>query len=890
MGWIQQDDGTLLHEETGTIYGPDSPVYFNIYEHEGKAVVFIANEEIPDGVDPREYVQGGKPSNIETYFDGDKMRHAVWNSKFKRKGAGHPGAMFNLLATQIYTKELQYPNPISQDKIYEMINNFKYVLPGGSILYGVGNDLVSTSNCFVIANPYDSYGGILHTDQEMIQLMKRRGGVGFGLDNIRPAHSAVKNAAATSTGLVSFMERYSNSTQEVAQGGRRGALMLSLPLEHRDAADFIMAKLDHKKVNGANVSVRVNDSQMLRYVDYLRPKPKPEKGGLGTSATYTLSSSPGSTFNNSTTNQLGTTELINLIAEAQLVSAEPGLLFWDRILRESPADCYAEDGFETTGTNPCAELPLAPYDSCRLLHMNLLSYVDKPFQSDAEFDFEKLGLDVIIAQRLLDDVIDIEIDNINSILKKIDSDPEPIEIKQLELDMWGKIKQKAISGRRTGLGHTGIADVFAALGIPYGSSESIQLGIRIQKEISFNSYKSSIIMAKERGAFPVFSHVKESNHLFIEKILTYLDDEQDIISIYNRYGRRNIANLTIAPTGTVSLLAGVSSGIEPVFDICYLRKVKKTKSTRDEWDEYRIVHPGFKLWYNTIMKSQLGVDIDSMSNEQIDELVKSSPYYGSLANDIDPQAKLKLVGGMQEYIDHAISVTHNLPKKTTVDTIKNIIVDAFLLGCKGITVYVDGSRDGVLKHNEDEDKVSTFSRKDAIKRPTKLKAEIHITTISSLIYCVAIGILDGSPYEVFAFTVDKPEIIEILKNEENTFEIVKVRSGRYDLNVCNKDGKHIYTISKFNKSMDADGEVVCRILSTALRHGVDITFLYEQIQAANTEINNFARAVSRTFKKYINTEKINRKDTECPICKTGKLVFQEGCVVCNTCGHSKCAT
>ena len=890
MGWIVQSDNTILHEETGVIYGPDSPVFFNIYEHEGKAVLFITSEDIPVGVDPVEFTSK-TPTISAEYFDGDIMRNNVWKDKYKRKGIGSPKKMFEVISHELYLKEKKYPNPISQDKIYELLNNFKYILPGGSMLYGIGGEeFVSISNCFVIPPPYDSYGGICHTDQELVQIEKRRGGCGFDLDNIRSKGSKVKNAAVTSTGLVPFMERYSNSTNEVSQDGRRGALLLSLPLNHPDSESFITAKLDKSKINKANISVKVSDEQMLRYIDKLRPSTKPTKklsGGLHHIIEddwnpYSSVKPRGVTVKDST-------ELINLIAECQVMSAEPGLLFWDRILRESPADCYKDEGFRTSATNPCGELPLSPYSSCLLLHMNLFSYVDKPFTGEAEFDFDRLATDVIIAQRLLDDGIDVEIDNINRIINKVKNDPEPEKIKQVEIDLWEEIKDRTTRGRRTGLGTTGIADVFASLGIPYGSDESIELAIRIQKEVAFNSYKSSIIMAKERGSFPIFSHIKETNHIFIERIFEFLEDEENIISMYHRYGRRNIANLTCAPTGTVSLLAGVSSGIEPLFDICYSRRVKKNNSSKEEWDEYDVVHPGFKLWYNTVMKSKIGIDIDKMDRTQIMDLLKSSPYYGSLANDIDPTQKLKLVGGVQRFVDHSISVTHNLRKGTGVEVVKNMIADAFLTGCKGFTVYVDGSREGILNHSQDgEDTLSTFSKKDAIKRPQILDAEIHITTIASIVYCVAIGMLNGSPYEVFAFTLDKPELADRLKDETCKFQIIKVKSGRYDLSINNKDGKPVFVIGKFNKNMDADGEVICRILSTALRHGVDITFLYEQIQAANTEINNFARAISRIFKKYINSDIIVRKGTECPNCHTGQLIFGENCYVCSSCGYSRC--
>jgi len=546
---------------------------------------------------------------------------------------------------------------------------------------------------------------------------------------------------------------------------------------------------------------------------------------------------------------------------------------------------YWSGGFNVSN---CGEMPLSKYDSCRLMHMNLTSYVSDPFTDHAEFDFDSLARDVIMAQRLLDDAIDIEIENIDRIIAKINSDPEDPETKRVELNLWQNVKQVAIAGRRTGLGHTGLADVFAALGIPYGSDESIKFGTNIQKEIALNSYKSSIIMASERGPFPIFNHCNENNHIFLEKIFEMLDDEEPIMNLYAKHGRRNISNLTIAPTGTVSILAGCSGGIEPVFDVYYKRKVKKSNSKVEEWTEYDVVHPWFKLWYNTVMLPKTKIPIETMTRDQIQEVLAVSPYYMSLANDIDPIKKINLVGSMQKYVDNAISVTHNLKKGVDPKLIKEMIVESFLKGCKGFTVYVDGSRDGVLTHSDGTDTLTTFSKIDAIKRPEILTADLHITTINGQVYCVAIGTLEGSPYEVFAFTLEKPEMVDMLKDSKNRFSIIKVRSGRYDLKIDDNTGKHIFTIGRFNKQMDSDAEVICRILSTGLRHGVDITFLYEQIQSTSADVNNFAKAVSRTFKKYVNNDTMKRKSIECPNCHSATLVFQEGCVTCPTCGYSKC--
>jgi len=663
--------------------------------------------------------------------------------------------------------------------------------------------------------------------------------------------------------------------------------MLTLPLSHPDAMSFITAKMDLNKINHANLSVKVDDEQMLEYVSHIKPKQSTNKLSFAQNVER-LQYSPDSVGMVSSTKKYSNIDLLNTVAECQQKSGEPGILFWDRILRESPADCYAKEGFTTVSTNPCGEIPLAEWDSCRLMHMNLTSYVSDPFTDHAEFDFDTLAKDVIIVQRLLDDAIDIEIENIDRIIDKIKNDPEPESTKQTELNLWQNVKRVAIAGRRTGLGHTGLADVFASLGIPYGSDESIKLGINIQKEIALNSYKSSIILASERGAFPIFNHCDENNHIFLERIFEMLDDEEQIMALYAKSGRRNISNLTIAPTGTVSIMAGCSGGIEPVFDVFYNRKVKKANSKVEEWTEYTVIHPWFKLWYNITMFPKTNIPIDSMTREQVQEMLAVSPYYMSLANDVDPIKKINLVGSMQKYVDNAISVTHNLPKTVDLKTIKEMMVEAFTKGCKGFTVYVDGSRDGVLTHSDNGDRLTTFSKIDAIKRPETLVAEVYITTIAGQVYCVAIGMLEGSPYEVFAFTLEKPEMVEMLKNNKNTFNIIKVRSGRYDLKINDNTGKHVFTIGRFNKQMDSDAEVICRILSTALRHGVDITFLYEQIQSANAGINNFAKAISRTFKGYVKSDTINRKSMECPNCHNATMVFQEGCLTCSSCGHSHC--
>jgi len=679
----------------------------------------------------------------------------VWGNKYSQ-GRYSMNDLSDIMTDTIIQIEQNYPNPLSPKRVKGLLRNFKYIIPGGSVLFGIGSKKpVSISNCFVIPSMLDSYGGIFRTDEQSAQIMKRRGGVGVDLSNIRHEGSKVNNSAMTSTGVVPFADRLSRTTEEVAQDGRRGALMISIDGTHKDAMKMVDAKLDESKINGANISIKINNKSTEPLI---------------------------SARNNS---------LIPRIAEAMHKSAEPGILFWDTIIEQSPADCYEDEGFKTVSTNPCGELPLSPYSSCLLMHLVLTAYVDKPFTDKAEFLFDKFAEDVIVAQRIMDDLVDLELEKIEQIISKINSDVEPDEVKETEFTLWKNVHKQLKNSRRTGLGWMGLADTLAALGIKYDSNDAIQFASDIQYEVATNSYKSSIIMAKERGAFPVFNHSKEYDHVFVDRILNAVDDDKEYGTYYAKYGRRNISNLTIAPTGSMSILRQVSSGMEPVFELKYNRKVYVGRNEV----QFQVFHHGFKVWYDTNI-DKLPFDnkpIDKLSEEEFEEARKLSPYAGSTTFEIDPLQKIRMQGAIQKYNDHAVSVTHNVPTKTSVSKIVDMINLAESVGCKGFTLYREGSRNPILSRISNDQKAekeaNNASRKyapwkshDATKRPISIVADVSISTIGGDVYAVAIGMIDSKPYEVFTFR-PTPSEIKLIR-QANKFFIQKEKSKTYSLVFC----------------------------------------------------------------------------------------------------------
>lgn len=874
--WELLEDGTFSFNNGEAILNETTPVYISIYED---GTVFVSNDAEAD-------IGDISPKKGQSFFGGNALALDIWKMKYAQKGENNPTKTFSRIINELDRVENKYTNRIPKEKLEELITDFKYIVPAGSIIYGIGTkEQVSLANCFVIDGPSDSYGGIYRADQEQIQLMKRRGGVGHDLSRLRAKGTRVKNAAKTSTGLISFAEQYSDSTGRCAQDARRGALMLTIEDTHPEVFNFINAKTDLNKINNANISVKISDETM--YYEKTRmglnvgkPVVVMEDNGWGIPIPNKKPYKYG----------LVSDSIIEAIAKSMHKSAEPGILFWDRILMESPADCY--DNFKTVCTNPCGEVPLAPYDSCRLLHVNLFSHVLDPFTNHSEFDFDTFSKNVGYAQRILDDIIDLEEEKIISIIDKVKSDPESEEEKSVELNLWNKVLTKLRNGRRTGLGITGLADTFAALGHTYGSEKSIHIAEEIIKELAISSYKESIKMAYERGAFPAFNHTKEHNHPFIERILSLIDDERTYTEMYAKFGRRNIANMAIAPTGTISLLTRTSSGIEPVFDIVHYRTIKNYQSVgvQAEPKQVLVVHDPFKLWYNTVILPKTNIEFNTLTIDQIKELVKDSPYNKSIAHEVDPYKKISLQGRIQKYIDHSISVTCNAPMKTTVEEIKKMIVAAHEEGCKGFTFYRDGSRSGILSSYKEEFTKKGFSKNDAINRPAQLDAYVDIVTVAGQKIGIAIGMIGDVPYEVFSFNVTG-EMADIIKNDMVAPVIVKMKSKKYNLLWRKKSDANVASyesMPSFNEKTSPDAELVCRLISIALRHGVDINFIYEQIHKPNADVNNFAKAVSRTFKKFLKNETLSRKGDVCPHCGV-EIKFIEGCATCIACGlFSKC--
>jgi ribonucleoside-diphosphate reductase alpha chain len=837
------------------------------------------------------------------YFKGDELATDVWIRKYCLKDETNyyeltPDDMHRRIAKELARIEAKYSNGLTEDQIYETIKDFKRIIPQGSPMSGIGNDfqVVSLSNCFVIGNrgQSDSYGGILKIDQEQIQLMKRRGGVGHDLSFIRPAGTPVKNSAITSTGVVSFMERYSNSTKEVAQDGRRGALMLSASIKHPDAEAIIDAKMTQGKVTGANVSIRIDDAFMNAAINnekYVQRYPV-----------------DADIFEAKFTKEIDANKLWKKIIHNAWKSAEPGILFWDKIISESIPDCYADEGFTTVSTNPCGEIPLCPYDSCRLLAINLFTYVINPFTKEAKFNWDLFESDVQIAMRYMDDIIDLEVEKIDSILKKIESDPEDEFIKIYEINLWKRIKEMTLKGRRTGLGVTGEGDMLAALNLRYGTDEATDFSEEVHKTLKLNAYRSSVILAKERGAFPIYSAEREENNPFIKRIM---EENPKLWSDMITYGRRNIALLTIAPTGTVSLMTQTTSGIEPVFLPVYKRRRKvnpQEKEARinfvdDEgiaWQEYLVFHHNFELW---LEKNGYDVKIvKSMTMEQVDEIVKKSPYYKATSNDVDWIKKVEMQGKLQRHVDHSISVTVNLPEDITEEIVAKVYETGWRVGCKGITVYREGSRSGVLVTNTEKKGESEFHEHHAPKRPKRLKAEIHRFQNNLEKWIAVVGLKDGRPYEIFTgknenglsylpTTVKECEVVKNIFEVEELDEdgkLVKVKKKRYDIEYFDSNGdKQVHT--GLNHAFNPEYWNYAKFISAVLRHGMPLVYAYELIDSLNFKednINTWKNGVARTIKKYIKDGE-NGKG-KCLNCGSEVLVYQEGCLVCKNCGSSKC--
>jgi ribonucleoside-diphosphate reductase alpha chain len=829
------------------------------------------------------------------YFKGDSLAANVWANKYALKNSeGHlfeltPDDMHRRIAREIARIEKKYPNPMSEDELFELMRNFKYIVPQGSPMAGIGNDfqIGSLSNCFVIGNDgaSDSYGAIMKTDEEQVQLMKRRGGVGHDLSHIRPKYSEVKNSALTSTGIVPFMERYSNSTREVAQEGRRGALMLSISVAHPDAEHFIDAKLEAGKVTGANISVKITDEFMQAVVN----------------DTEYVQRFPVDSANPAVTRPMKARELWNKIVHNAWKSAEPGILFWDTIIRESIPDCYADLGFRTVSTNPCGEIPLCTYDSCRLLAINLYNYVDKPFTPEASFDSGLFISHIHKAQRIMDDIIDLELEKIDRILAKIEKDPEGEEVKVRERNMWLNIKKKAIQGRRTGFGITAEGDMLAALGTRYGSDDATDFSVEVHKILAIEAYRSSVTMAQERGPFPIYDTEREKNNPFI---LRLKDAAPDVYADMAKYGRRNVAMLTIAPTGSVSILTQTTSGLEPVFAVNYKRRRKVNPTDKnvvitfkdesgDTWEEYHVFHHNFVTWL--VVNGFNVEEVSHMPEKELKAVIKQSPFYKATANDVDWVAKVKMQGSVQKWVDHSISVTVNVPNDAKEEMISTIYETAWSVGCKGMTVYRDGSRAGVLVNAESKDKKKKdrgdeFLETKAPHRPDRLEADIVRFQNDHEKWIAVVGSLNGRPYEVFTGVAEDFWIPTWVQKGW----IVKTRpdgvGSRYDFQFEDRQGYKI-TIEGLSRSFNKEYWNYAKLISGILRHGMPLPFVVNIISKLHFEvdsINTWKNGIERALKKFI-PDGTKAAEHACPKCSDQNgLVYQEGCLVCKSCGYSKC--
>ncbi|MCM1138784.1 MAG: adenosylcobalamin-dependent ribonucleoside-diphosphate reductase [Duncaniella sp.] len=845
------------------------------------------------------------------YFEGEELAAIVWVSKYALKDSDGnifeltPEDMHHRIASELARIEDRYPNSMSESEIFNLLDHFKYLVPQGSPMAGIGNDFQtgSLSNCFVIGldgHP-DSYGGIAKIDEEQVQLMKRRGGVGHDLSDLRPKGMAVKNSALTSTGLVPFMERYSNSTREVAQDGRRGALMLSVSIKHPDSERFIDAKLEQGKITGANVSVRIDD-EFMRAV---------ENGKM-----Y-MRQFPIDSDNPAVTSEIDARCLWNKIVYNAWKSAEPGVLFWDTILRESIPDCYADLGFQTVSTNPCGEIPLCPYDSCRLLAINLYSYVKNPFTPEASFDYDLFREHVKKAQRIMDDIIDLEMEKIDLIIEKIENDPETLEVKNTELNLWKKIKTKTLKGRRTGLGTTAEGDMIAALGLRYGTPEATEQSVSVHRALALAAYESSVEMAKERGAFEIYNADREKNNPYITRLR---ETSPTLVEEMEKHGRRNIACLTIAPTGTTSLMTQTSSGIEPVFMPVYKRRRKVNANDQDvhvdfidesgeAFEEFVVYHPKFLEW----MKINNIGRRDDYTHAELEAIVAQSPYYKATANDIDWHEKVKMQGAVQKWVDHSISVTINLPADTTVDLVNQLYLEAWKVGCKGCTIYRDGSRSGVLisadenkkkdkeKENpgecdcekEGETKDSALSQEHHVgKRPIELEADVVRFQNNKEKWIAFVGLINGRPYEIFTGLADDEDGIFCPKSVSKG-KIIKAMDDkgnkRYDFQFINKRG-YKTTIEGLSDKFNPEYWNYAKLISGVLRYGMPIDQVIKLVNGLELDsqsINTWKMGVERALKKYLPTG-TPAKGQKCPNCGQESLIYQEGCLICTSCGTSRC--
>ncbi len=838
--------------------------------------------------EPKKYSHEEVLKTATGYFGGDELAANVWMNKYALKSSNGdiyeltPDDMHRRLAREVARIEKKYPDPMKEDEIFELFRNFRYIIPQGSPMAGIGNNfqVSSLSNCFVIGDDLktDSYGGIMKVDEEQVQLMKRRGGVGHDLSHIRPAGSAVKNSALTSTGIVPFMERYSNSTREVAQDGRRGALMLSVSVKHPDAEGFIDAKMTKGKITGANVSVKLTDEFMEAAVNNKK----------------FVQQFPLDSNEPVFSKEINAPDLWKKIVHNAWSSAEPGVLFWDTIIRESVPDCYADLGFKTLSTNPCGEIPLCPYDSCRLLALNLYSYVEKPFTEHASFNSELFSKHARFAQRIMDDIIDLEVEKVDKIIEKITDDPEELETKKTELNLWQNIRKKSIQGRRTGIGITAEGDMLAALGMRYGAEEAIRFSTEVHKHLALEVYASSVELAKSRGPFELFDIEREKTNPFIGRIK---EAAPVVYSEMEKYGRRNIAMLTIAPTGSVSICTQTTSGIEPVFNVSYKRRRKVNPNDRnvkisfvdevgDSWEEYRVFHHKFIDWLKV-----KGYNIDEvtfMDDASLKEIIKKSPYYKATANDIDWVSKVNMQGAIQKFVDHSISVTVNIPEDTTEELVGQIYETAWRSGCKGMTIYREGSRTGVLVSDNGTKESPAFKETNAPPRPRVLEGEVVRFQNNHEKWVAVVGLLDKRPYEIFT------------GNAEGFFLPTWVRKGwvlkhrneglnaRYDFQFEDKDGYKI-TMEGLSRQFNNEFWNYAKLISGILRHGMPIPFVVELISNLTLEeehINTWKSGVVRTLKKYI-PDGTKLRGNSCPKC-SNDLVYQEGCLTCMNCDYSKC--
>ena len=858
-------------------------------------------EQVPVVAKRRTYQVDEVKAASKEYFHGDSLAGDVWTNKYALKDSDGniyeltPDDMHHRIAREIARIERRYPHPMPEEEIYEVLKDFKYIVPQGSPMTGIGNDfqISSLSNCFVIGNngDSDSYGGIMKTDQEQVQLMKRRGGVGHDLSHLRPTGSPVKNCALTSTGVVPFMERYSNSTKEVAQDGRRGALMMTISIKHPDSEAFIDAKMTQGKITNANVSVRITD-EFMQCV----------KEGKPFVQQYPIDS-PNPKF----TKEVDARALWNKIIHNAWQSAEPGVMFWDTIIRESIPDCYADLGFKTLSTNPCGEIPLCAYDSCRLLAINLYSYVDNPFTPEARFNNQLFSKHVAIAQRMMDDIVDLEIEKVDAIIAKIESDPEDAEVKRTELNLWRSIKDKCLLGRRIGIGITAEGDMLAALGKRYATEEAIAYSTEIQKLLAYNAYRSSVDLAEDRGRFPIFNAKREENNPFIKRLRAL---DEDLYQKMLRVGRRNIAMLTIAPTGTVSICTQTTSGIEPVFMVAYKRRRKVNPNDADvhptfidsvgnAFEEYNVFHHKFITWLQAN-----GYNVEEVlkyDDKRLNEVIAKSPYYKATANDINWVNKVKMQGSMQKWVDHSISVTVNVPKETTEELVSQIYMTAWECGCKGMTIYRDGSRDGVLVSKEEKKAESKAPKTDAGERPDDIRLnsapqrpkelECDVVRFQNNYekWIAFVGKLNDKPYEIFLGNADEIFLPPFVEKGKIIKEKTKGEASRYDFQYLDKGGYPV-TIQGLSRMFNKEYWNYAKLISGILRHGMPINYVIELVQNLTVEednINTWKNGITRALKRYIpDGTKVSGK--VCPNCGQSTIIYQDGCMLCTNCGHSKC--